>query len=237
MFTTRAVRIASRGANVRSPIVKRKVQVRFASETAQKATPSTPSGAGAVTGGLVGGTVALAVAYGWYQFSGAKSALQTAKQAKSYIDSGVDSFKVKFEEKTPDTNQAIQTLKETAQKYASFVPGGRGYVDSAFNDLESIRQKHGGEVDQIVSETYSELRDASKKGMSMETAGEIWNILTKRIEQLSSLAGDAAEDILEHHPKLKEQLGGSTEQLKQLGQRVGPEAKKQVRMQMNRTSP
>ena len=39
---------------------------------------------------------------------------------------GTSSLKVKFEEKTPDdVNQAIQTLKETAQKYASFVPGGQ----------------------------------------------------------------------------------------------------------------
>lgn len=226
MFAQKAARPVQRAVARRGVAVRQ--NVRFASEAAQKATPSTAAGSGALTGGLVGGTAALAVAYGYYHFSGAKSAVQYASTAKSYIDSGADSLKVKFDEKTPDTNQAIQTLKETAQKYASFIPGGRGYVDSAFNDLESIRKKHGEEVDKIVSETYGELRDASKKGMNLETAGDAWRILSKRIEQLLSLGGDAAEEIMENHPELKKKLGGSTDQLKQLGQKYGPEAKKQV---------
>jgi len=226
MFATKAVRPAHRVVRARGGAIRQ--NVRHASEVAQKATPSTASGAGAVTGGLVGGAAALAVGYGYYHFSGAKSAVQYAKTTKSYIESGTESLKVKFDEKTPDTNQAIQTLKETAQKYASFVPGGRGYVDTVFEDLESVRRKHGKEVDDIVRDTYGELRDASKKGMSMEAAGDAWNVLSKRIEQLLNLTGDAAEDILNNHPELKKKLGGSTDQLKQLGQKYGPEAKKQV---------
>lgn len=206
----------------------RNVRARFVSETAQKATPNTAAGSGAITGGLVGGSVAAAIGYGWYHFSGVKSAVQYAQTAKSYIDSGTETFKVKFEEKTPDTNQAIQTLKETAQKYASFIPGGRVYVDSAFDDLESIREKHGDEVDQIVRDAYGELREASKRGMNLDAAGEMWRILSKRMEQLANLSGDAAEDVLNNHPELKKKLGGSTEQLKQMGQRYGPEAKRQV---------
>lgn len=228
MFTQRAARPAARLVAHRGVVARQ--NVRFASEAARKATPSTAAGSGAITGGLVGGAAAIAVAYGYYHLSGAKSAVQYAKTAKSYIDSGTSSLKVKFDEKTPDdTNQAIQTLKETAQKYASFVPGGRGYVDSAFDDLESIRKKHSNEVDQIVRDTYGELRDASKKGsMDLETAGSVWSILSKRIEQLLDLGGDAAEDILNNHPELKKKLGGSSDQLKQLGQKYGPEARKQV---------
>ena len=79
-------------------------------------------------------------AYGYYHFSGAKSAVATAKSAKSYIDSATDSLKVKLEEKTPEANQAIETLRQSANKYASFVPGGRAYVDAAFQDLESVRK-------------------------------------------------------------------------------------------------
>lgn len=37
---------------------------------------------------------------------------------------------------------------------------------------------------------------------------------------------DAAEDVLENHPQLKEKLGGSADQLKQLGEQIGPKAKK-----------
>jgi len=220
MFTQRAARPLARAVRQNARATK---NVRYASDAAK-----TGAGSGAVTGGLVGAGAALAVGYGYYHFSGAKTAVQTAQQAKSYLDSGVDQFKIKFNEKTPDTNQAIQVLKESAQKYASFIPGGRGYVDSAFEDLESIRKKHGDEVDNIVRDTYAELRDASKKGFSLETASDSWNILSKRIEQLLSLAGDAGEDILNNHPELKKKLGGSTDQLKQLGQKYGPEAKKQV---------
>ena len=170
----------------------------------------------------------MGVGYAFYHFSGAKSAVQSASQAKGYFDNATDSLKVKFDEKTPDTNQAIQTLRETANKYASFIPGGRGYVDSAFNDLESIRKKHGDEVDKIVSEAYGELRDVSKKGVSMDSARDTYNVLAKHVERLFSLAGDASEDIMNNHPELKQKLGGSTDQLKQLGERLGPEAKKQV---------
>ena len=225
MLSSRVALRASRAArvNINTPLIKR--NVRFAS---QNVTPETGAGSGALTGGLAGGGAALLVTYAWYHFSGTKSAVQTAKQAKKYIDSATDTMKVKLEETTPDTNQAIQTLRETANKYASFVPGGRDYVDTAFKDLETVRQKHGGEVDKIVREAYGELRDVSKKGLSLETASDTWNVLSKHIERLASLAGDAGEDILNNHPQLKEKLGGSADQLKQLGERFGPEAKKQV---------
>lgn len=176
----------------------------------------------------MGGTAALAVVYGWYHFSGAKTAVQTAKQAQGYVDKAIDSMKVQFKEKTPGTDDALQTLREAANKYASFIPGGRQYVDQGFKDLDSIRQKHGGEVDQIVSEAYEELRNLSSKGLSMDTAGDTVNVLSKHMQRLLSLAGDAAEDILNNHPQLKEKVGGSADQLKQLGERLGPEAKKQV---------
>lgn len=227
MFAQRLARPARQTVLQRSTPLRR--NVRFASDAAPKATPNTAAGSGAITGGLVGGTVALAIAYGYYHVSGAKSAVQYANTAKRYLDSGADSLKVQFAEQTPDdADQAMQTLREAAQKYAGFIPGGRGYVDSAFDDLGAIRKKHGDEVDRIVKEAYGELREASKKGVDLETAGEVWRILSKRMEQLLSLGGDAAEDILNNHPEIKKKLGGSTEQLKQLGQKYGPEAKKQV---------
>lgn len=42
------------------------------------------------------------------------------------------------------------------------------------------------------------------------------------------LAGDAAQDILNNHPEIKSKVGGSVDQLKQMGDQYGPEAKKQV---------
>lgn len=214
---------AHRVLRANGPAIKR--NVRFATDNAA---PSSAAGSGALTGGLVGGGTALVVMYGWYQFSGAKSAIQTAQQTKAYITKATDSLKIKFDENTPDTNQALETLKQSAKKYAAFVPGASQYVDTAFNDLDVIRKKHGSEVDNIVSEAYGELRDVSKKGLNMEAAGDTLNVLSKHLERLFSLGGDAAEDILNNHPELKEKLGGSADQLKQLGERLGPEAKKQV---------
>ena len=62
----------------------------------------------------------------------------------------------------------------------------------------------------------------------METASQAWEVMSKYIQQLASLAVDAGQDILNNHPDLKNKLGGSFDQLKQMGDTLGPEAKKQV---------
>ncbi|KAK5170078.1 uncharacterized protein LTR77_004662 [Saxophila tyrrhenica] len=226
MFRMRILAQGQRALRPRSGVVSR--NVRFASQDAGGAATQSPGGIGGLAGGVVGGFTATAIMYSYYHFSGAKSTIQAAQQYKSYADSATDSLKVKFEEQTPDANQALQTLKEAAQKYASFIPGARQYVDAAFKDLESVKQKHGDEVDKIVSEAYGELRDVSKQGMNLEAAGQVWSVLSKHLERLFSLGGDAAEDILNNHPELKQKLGGSTDQLKQLGEKYGPKAKQQV---------
>ena len=64
--------------------------------------------------------------------------------------------------------------------------------------------------------------------MNMQTAGEVYTILIKHVQNLLELGKDAAEDVLNNHPQLKEKLGGSADQLKQLGERLGPEAKKEI---------
>lgn len=149
-------------------------------------------------------------------------------QAKSYVDSTIQKMKIELKEQTPEPNEAIEALRETANKYVTFIPGGKQYVDKVFKDLDIVRNKHGEEVDKLVKDAYGELRDASKKGMSLETASESWNILSKYLQELSSLAVDAGQDILNNHPELKNKLGGSFDQLKQFGDSLGPEAKKQV---------
>src|SRR5262249_15147412 len=84
----------------------------------------------------------------------------------------------------------------------------------------------GPEVDNIVSEAYGELRDASQNGLNMQTAGQVYQTLMKHLQRLLELGKDAAEDVLENHPQLKDKLGGSADQLKQLGEQIGPKAKK-----------
>lgn len=91
-----------------------------------------------------------------------------------------------------------------------------------------MQEKHGAEVEKIVSNTYSELKDAGKSGMSMETVTKSWEVLEKAVKDLGALAGDAAEQILDNHPQIKEKVGGNIEQLKGMAESYGPEAKKEV---------
>lgn len=220
MFARTALR-TQRAARFNTTSVRRNVRFQSSSSAAGGIGKHLP-------GGIIGGTAALAISYAYYHYSGASSAVAAAKQAKSYIDTATGGLKVQFDEKTPDTDQAIKTLRDAANKYAGFVPGGKAYVDSAFNDLDSIRKKHGPEVDGIIKETYSSLHQLSSQGLTADTAAEATQVLSKQFQRLLDLGKDAADDILAQHPQLKEKLGGSADKLKQLGERFGPEAKREI---------
>lgn len=178
----------------------------------------------ALLGGVAGGLVAFLGGYMWYSFSGAKSVVNSVHQAKSYADSA---FK-KTTAAAPEPNQAVQWLRDTVTGYTKMIPGASIYVDKAFDDLDKVREKHGDEVDKIINDTYYDLKDTTQKGLSVDAASDAWDILQKCFKRIGSLAGDAAQDILENHPQLKEKVGGRFEQLKQMGDEYGPEAKKQV---------
>ena len=64
--------------------------------------------------------------------------------------------------------------------------------------------------------------------MNVTAAKKAWSVLQKHLKRISDLAGDAASDIIDNHPTLKEKVGGNVDQLKQMGNKYGPEAKKQV---------
>ncbi len=83
-------------------------------------------------------------------------------------------------------------------------------------------------MDSIVKEAYNELKDVSQEGMTIAAATKAWEILQKHLKRIGDLAGDAAQDIINNHPALKEKVGGNLDQLKQMGDKYGPEAKKQV---------
>ena len=85
------------------------------------------------------------------------------------------------------------------------------------------------EVNAIVADAYSQLKKvADQKGFSLDAASKSWEVLQTAFSKITDLAGDAADQILDNHPKLKDQVGGSFTQLKEMGERYGPEAKKQV---------
>ena len=179
----------------------------------------------AIMGGIAGGSLVLAVGYGYYHTSGMKTMVQTSKQAKKYFQESTQ----KVKDQAPEPGEASKWLRETAQSYAALIPGGKTYVNAAFDDLDKISEKHGDKVNEIIQDAYSEIRDTTKdKDVSLDSAMKVWNILQRRLGQIGELATDAAEDILDNHPALKEKVGGGFNELKSIGDHYGPEVKEQV---------
>lgn len=151
--------------------------------------------------------------------------MNTAHETKATFNK----FTQQFQQSSPEPAEAIKWLRDTARSYAFFIPGARDYVDTFFDDIDAIHKKHGKEVDAIVAEAYNELKEnVGSEGMSVASAQKAWEVLQKHMKRLGNLAGDATEDILNNHPALKEKVGGNIDQLKQMSDRYGPEAKKQI---------
>jgi len=223
MITSRTVVRSARTLRVRSTNLR---NVRHNTTTSSNTTPNANSGMSqALVGGVTGGSLVFLAGYGYYHYSGAKTLVNTAHETKAKFDS----MSRKLKDAAPEPNEALRWLRQSASSYAAFIPGAKGYVDSAFDDLDAIRNKHGDEVDRIVSQAYSELKAVTQeKGMSLETAQAAWTILQKHLARIGDLASDSAQEIMDNHPALKDKVGGNLDQLKQLGDKYGPEAKKEV---------
>ncbi|OJJ95186.1 hypothetical protein ASPACDRAFT_36783 [Aspergillus aculeatus ATCC 16872] len=208
-----------------NPLKNRYFNARFQSSSAESSSSGSSSSNPALVGGLAGGAVTLVAGYAWYHFSGARTVVKTVKQTQHYADQ----VKQGIVQNVPEPDRAFDWLRDTVKSYAGFIPGARKYIDTAFDDLEKIKQKHGSEFDAIVRDAYSEIKAVTKKGGSnADTAFEALRVLQKHLGRLAELSGDAAEDILDNHPWLQEKVGGSWDQLKQMGDAYGPQAKEEV---------
>jgi hypothetical protein len=94
-------------------------------------------------GGLVGGGFVALLGYAHYHYSGASTVMNITYSAKKKFE---DALK-KSSKKMPEPNEAIQWLRETATSYADFIPGGKNFANTAFDDIEVIQRKHPKEVD------------------------------------------------------------------------------------------
>ena len=217
-----AARCASRPAAHVKPQFRAQ-KPRF--QSTDSASTGAATGQPALVGAISGAAAAVTVGYIFYRQSGARDVVQASKKTKEYVNATTQ----KIKENTPEPNEALDWLRNAAQSYAAFIPGAKGYVDAAFNDIDAIRAKHGDEVDAIVSDAYGELRDVLKGGdISVFTAQKAWQVLVKHLGRISDLSGDVAEQIMDNHPKLREKVGGNLDTLKQLGDQYGPEVKKEV---------
>ncbi|KAI1075501.1 hypothetical protein F5B20DRAFT_585296 [Whalleya microplaca] len=201
---------------------------RFQSSSSSSSKNAGSSNSQYFAAGIAGGVAAATVLYGTYL-------LTPSGQVQRKINKGVREASNKYEEaskklqgSTPNVDEALNYIREFCYSYVGWVPGGRQYVDAAFKDVETLRQKHRNEVNQTISDAYSQFQDLSRSGLSMDTVSKAYEILTDLSKKLGSLGSDAAMDILDNHPQIKQRFGGSIDHLKQMGEDYGPEAKKQV---------
>ncbi len=177
-----------------------------------------------VRAGLIGGATAFLLGYGWYELSGTRKVVSTAKSTLAKFESAKQSVG----QGVPNASEATKYLRSTVDSMVGFIPGAKTITDAIFDDMDRISARHGDKVNEILSKTYTEVQDAAKGGLNAQTAEKIMKILRQRTQEVRSLANDIGNDVIEQHPELKEQVGGSLEQLKGLADKAGPEAKKKL---------
>ncbi|GKU19654.1 unnamed protein product [Fusarium langsethiae] len=199
-------------------------QVRFQSTTSTSSSSSSMHLASGIAGGFIGS----ALFFGIYSYTPAGRAVSSVNKVALEASKKYDAATKKLQEKTPNADQAVNYIKEFAYSYVGWIPGGRAYVDAAFQDWEKVRENNKEEADKLVNDAYKQFQDLSKSGLSMETASKAYDVIADLCKKVASLAGDAMSDIIDNHPQVKEKLGGNVDQLKELGDKYGPEAKKRV---------
>lgn len=225
MLASRAAGRVARQSACRNAAFPRRQPIRFQSTASSSAKGGASTHLGA---GIAGGLIGAVVFYGIYSFTPAGRTASTINKAASEANKKYKEASKKLQANSPSADQAVDSIKQFAYSYVGWIPGGRAYVDAAFEDWEKIRENHRDEADQIVNDAYKEFQGLAKSGLSLETASKAYEALAKIAKRVADLSGDAISDIIDNHPKLKEKLGGNVEKLKQMGEQYGPEAKKQV---------
>lgn len=234
-----AVRSTARTTLARSAHVGRApcpARARFQSTSSASTSSNAAGGSSHIAAGAVGGLVGGLALYGVFLLTPSGKMHRTINKGAKEVHKKYDEAAKKLQSQTPNVDQAIQYMKEFAYSYVAWVPGGRQYVDIVFKDVETLKENQRDEVNQIVSDAYKQFQGLSKSGLSMETASKAYNILADLSKKFGKLAGSALTDILDNHPQAKEKFGGSIDQLKQMGENYGPEAKKQVDQTWNEVS-
>jgi gas vesicle protein len=175
---------------------------------------------------VVGGVAGAGLLYGAYLLTPTGKMMRKVNAAARETDRHYQQVAASIKDKTPTTDEAVDKIKQFCYSYVSWVPGGRQYVDTAFDDLAAIRESHGDEVDKIVSDTYREFQEIARAGLSLEAASKAYDALTNIAKKIASLSGKTADQILERHPQLNDKVGEPIRQLKQMGAQYGPEARK-----------
>lgn len=178
--------------------------------------------------GVAGGLTAGGLLYGAYYFSPTGKIARSVNKATKETNRKYNEAAQKLQQNTPSADQTVDSIKNFCYSYVVWIPGGRQYVDTAFDDLDKVRRNNKEDADRILNDAYKHFQDISKSGLSMESLRRVYDALADLAAKLADLSTDALGDIMDNHPQLKDKFGGSIDQLKQMGDQYGPEAKKQV---------
>ncbi|RYP50362.1 hypothetical protein DL768_004127 [Monosporascus sp. mg162] len=226
MFARTTARTALPTA-ARAARVPKTSQIRYQSSSSSSTSAKAGSNSHFVAG-LAGGVAAATLIYGAYYVSPSGKLIRSINKGSKEASKKYQEASRKLQSTTPDADQATNYIKEFCYSYVTWVPGGRQAVDTIFKDVDTLRQNHRDEVNQLVNDAYRQFQDLSKSDLSMETASKAFDILADLSKEFGNLAGDALTDILDNHPQIRQRFGGSIDQLKQMGEEYGPEAKRQV---------
>jgi len=180
-----------------------------------------------VAAGVAGGGVVVLAGYAYYHTSGLKTAVQTSKEVKAYLQSTRDSVVEKTRQAAKNPSQALDALKGIVKSYTAFIPGSSIYVDSTFEQLEDLKEAHGDEANKVLQEITDEMSKAVSDGKAdATTAAKVFDSMRKGIIKLQDLGKKVGGDALEKNPKAKEMLSGGFGQLMNLAGKGDQEARK-----------
>ncbi|KAL7918958.1 hypothetical protein ACQKWADRAFT_302755 [Trichoderma austrokoningii] len=209
--------------------VPKRQPIRLQSTSSTSSSSSAAAeGSGSLGAGIIGGVAGAALFYGIYSFTPAGRTASKLNKAVKEAEKKYQEAAKALQAKTPSSSEAVDSIKQFAYSYVGWIPGGRGFVDAAFKDWETVRKEHAEEADKIVGDAYKKFQDISRSGLGIETVSRAFDALADLAKQIASLMGDALSDVVDNHPQLKEKLGGNIARLKEMGEQYGPEAKKQV---------
>lgn len=153
--------------------------------------------------------------YGYYRYSGAKEAVDTART----VSNSAKQAKDKIAELSPSsTKEALGLAKSLAKSYASAIPGGAVVIDQGFTQLENFIDTHGERAAQVVKETYADIEKAAREGGDKGEA--VMKALQEAANKVQNLVGEEASKgwqvLGEKYPELQKSLGSQGEELKKL---------------------
>jgi len=178
--------------------------------------------------GVAGGAVVVLTGYVWYRSSGIKTAVDVSTQVKKSLEATRDKVVDAAKSSAKNPSEALQYLRRVAQSYTGLlpIPGAKKYVDETFDTFDELHEKHGEEMDGIVSESVENLQKTIKDGRAdMDTARKVYEIVGETVQKLQSVGVKMGSDLLDKSPKFKEAVGSAYDELKGLAERGSPEAK------------